>query len=293
MLDGDPMHVRRWLLLASGAAVVCALFAWCSRPLGAPGPSQGLALDPQARSASAETGQSIERRDVEPIAASAAASSLQTGIGRPGVMIQRRPEDPAVRQLLVQAALAEHQRGLAVRAAIAIGRCISLEGRAERVRAYYAEEQGLKREVVLMILAWQEEQLRLCQALDASSRAHWPALLRRGLEERVIGDAEQLLSAFQGSPFERQVAAEVMDAMRDDALACHEPSLFALYSWPGDKGRSPSSSETTAYWRALKDLFGAKDGESWQLLARGLHKPEQEGDPAEVQRLVDIIKSHC
>lgn len=171
---------------------------------------------------------------------------------------------------------------------------MTLEASSEDVRDFDAETRAaLGPEAMIRIMNWQEQELRLCQALDEYSRAQWLQLLRRALGEGHVGDAAQLLMAFDGSAYERQVAAEVLKTLRADAFSCDESSLVALYHRSLGGGFWLTGSESVAVWQILKTLYAAKPETFWRDLGRDLARPRHESDPTEVQAVVDGIKPHC
>jgi hypothetical protein len=147
--------------------------------------------------------------------------------------------------------------------------------------------------MLLDMQAWLDGELRMCQALDDFSRAQWLPLLRRGLAEGKIGDASDLLIAFLDSPYKQQVKSEVYTSLRNDAFRCDESSLSWLHygSWPSDHALTVD--EKVAVWQVLKSGYEAKPNDFWSAVAGMLRPPAQAGDPAEVQRIVKSISSHC
>lgn len=190
--------------------------------------------------------------------------------------------------------MAGTEASLDMRAGEAIGRCLALEASEERGRIALGEDRlDLSREVLLDLQAGVEGVLRMCQALDAFSRAQWLPLLRRGLAGGRIGDAHGLLTDVLGSPYQQVVELEIYPSLRKDAFRCHEPSLSMLYygQWPPEKALTVD--ERLAVWQVLKQLYEAKPDETSRELAHSLSAPDQANDPAEVQRIEAAIRPHC
>jgi hypothetical protein len=203
-------------------------------------------------------------------------------------------EDPAARQLMVQAALASDQPGFATNAALAIGHCMALEAAGDGLRtALSAPVPGLTAGDIMSALAWQEDELRKCQALDALSRSQWIPLIRRSLREGGTGAAAALLGPVMGSPYEKTVATEVADHLRRDARQCHELSLLSLVGRSDWKRALVSVEEQAAYLQTLKRMYDARHDPMAELWTLPGLLPETPVDSAQVLRIASEIEAKC
>ncbi|RVU43791.1 hypothetical protein [Rubrivivax rivuli] len=294
-------HVKRWIQLAAGAAATGAFLGWIAvlaseRQEATP---PWLAPEPERHAANHHAGHALPEpttRAPSP-ARTASAATLATGENSPWSesAFLASLESPAALAQLVQAALSGNETGLATRAAVAIGGCFAmdaLDGLPERIHS--AEVQALmSRELELAMQAWRDNERRRCQALDAFSRTQWLPLLRRGLAEGRMGDANDLLLAFMVGPHSEQVMSEVFPYLRRDAFRCDESALASLHGWEWPSDNSLTRNEAVAVWQVLKSLYEAKSDDWWHKRASELTPPIQAGDPAEVQRIGKAIRSNC
>ncbi len=148
---------------------------------------------------------------------------------------------------------------------------------------------------ILQTLAWQEGELRKCQAVDAFSRSQWLALIRRSLVEgeAETGVAAELLSPVVGSPCEKTVASEVSDRLRRDARQRHEMSMLLLLGPSDWRLALIPVEERAAYLQTLQRLHAARQDASAEMFTLPGWLPEGRADPAEVGRIASEIAASC
>jgi hypothetical protein len=206
----------------------------------------------------------------------------------------RWAKDPASKQLLVQAALNGHPE-LATLATVAIWRCLDMERRAATSSASSLQQlrELLGSEAAALdLLAFVDSELRLCQALDAASRAQWDTLMRRALETGPIGTAAELISEAFLSSYSKAAEAQGLALLQRDARACDERSMRLLYVMTS-KADWLTANERAAYWQVLRSLYQAGTDELSRMKLGWLRAPPDPGQAAEVERLVDEISARC
>jgi hypothetical protein len=203
-------------------------------------------------------------------------------------------QDPAARQLLVQAALSNGQPGLAAPAALAIASCTANEQRADRMRAALTRMHPAMGDARFRMM-WDhiESELRLCQALDASSRAQWLPLMRRGMKEGKLGTAAELVMAFEGTPYEEAAATEALAYLRRDARQCDRLSMWLAHGMSRKQEGRLTVEEAEAFRQLLKKQRDADPDPVLRVLRNYLDESGNPGNPVEVERIVAEISAHC
>jgi hypothetical protein len=285
---------KLWIWLSLGALAVGALIAWGQQ--GQAGSAQALSIGPVGPVFAAqplpEAAPHVEpepERTAKPSAPSPAdLDSMPSGP-------QKYPLDAAALLFLVQSAISGQQASLAADAAMALGRCASAEAEEDLRRARQRTgAQSRAFEISPHAQAWDDENLRMCQALDMYTRAQWLTLIRRGLQQEQTGIAGSILAEFRRAPNAEAVTAEVLPYLRRDALRCDKAALQDLYFIVTYSQKYEITvNERAAYWRVWSNLLDTSsevEDKSFRLIVR---PPKDMGSPSEVQQIVDEISANC